>query len=113
MPTCSDGNALSCSRGLAGSVAQGSAALAANALDFLADSVTYAVSPWGIGRSMRLHAGAALAKSASLVVLGLSALGFAVWRAVTGASGSGRDARPLARPSPAWSGRLIRRADPA
>ena len=44
--------------------------LAANALDFLADSVTYAVSLWVIGRSVRLRAGAALAKSASLVVLG-------------------------------------------
>ena len=74
---------------LAGSVAQGSAALAANALDFLADSVTYAVSLWVIGRSMRLRAGAALAKSASLVVLGLSVLGFAVWRAMTGAAPEG------------------------
>ncbi len=74
---------------LAGSVAQGSAALAANALDFLADSATYAVSLWVIGRSMRLRAGAALAKSASLVVLGLSVLGFAVWRAGTGAAPEG------------------------
>lgn len=74
---------------LAGSVAQGSAALAANALDFLADSATYAVSLWVIGRSMRLRAGAALAKSASLVVLGLSVLGFAVWRAMTGAAPEG------------------------
>ena len=74
---------------LAGSLAQGSAALAANALDFLADSVTYAVSLWVIGRSVRLRAGAALAKSASLVMLGLSVLGFAVWRAMTGAAPEG------------------------
>lgn len=74
---------------LIGSVAQGSAALAANALDFLADSVTYAVSLWVIGRSIQVRATAALVKSASLAALGVGVLAFAIWRALTGAAPEG------------------------
>ena len=42
-----------------GAVIQGSAALGANALDFLADSATYAISLWAIGKSVRVRSGAA------------------------------------------------------
>ena len=67
-----------------GAMAQGSASLGANALDFLADSATYAVSLWAIGKSVRVRSGAAVFKSASLLVMAVSILGYAVWRAVTG-----------------------------
>ena len=42
-----------------GALVQGSASLGANALDFLADSATYAISLWAIGRSVRVRSGAA------------------------------------------------------
>lgn len=68
----------------AGGLMQGSAALAANAMDFLADSATYAISLWAIGKSVQVRSGAAVFKSASLLVMAVSILGYAVWRAVTG-----------------------------
>ena len=74
---------------LIGSIAQASAALAANALDFLADSVTYTVSLWVIGRSVQVRATAALVKSASLAALGVGVLAVATWRALTGAAPEG------------------------
>lgn len=43
-----------------GAWTQGSASLAANSLDFLADSATYAISLWAIGRSVGVRSGAAL-----------------------------------------------------
>lgn len=67
-----------------GGLLAGSASLAANALDFLADAATYALSLWVIGKSVAIRSSAALAKGASLSVLGLSVLGFAIWRAVNG-----------------------------
>lgn len=67
-----------------GGLMAGSASLAANALDFLADAATYAISLWVIGKSVSIRSGAALIKGASLVVLGLSVLGFAIWRTVNG-----------------------------
>lgn len=67
-----------------GSVVQGSTALAANAMDFLADSATYALSLWAIGKSVRIRSGAATIKSLSLVVMAVSIIGYAVWRALTG-----------------------------
>lgn len=73
----------------AGSVIQGSAALAANGLDFLADSVTYAISLWVIGRSARTRASAAMVKGGSLAVVAALVLGFAIWRALTGAPPEG------------------------
>lgn len=63
----------------------GSASLAANTLDFAADAATYGLSLWAIGQSVRVRAGAALIKSASLAAMALGILGFAVWRAVSGA----------------------------
>lgn len=68
----------------AGAVIAGSASLAANTLDFLADAATYALSLWAIGRSAQTRAGAALVKGGSLALLAAAILGFAVWRAATG-----------------------------
>ena len=72
-----------------GAVVQGSASLGANALDFLADSATYAISLWAIGKSVRVRSGAALLKGASLALLAVFVLGFAVWRAISGAPPEG------------------------
>ena len=72
-----------------GALAQGSAALAANAMDFLADGVTYAISLWVIGKAANVRAGAALLKGASLGILAVSVLGFAIWRSMTGAPPEG------------------------
>ena len=65
------------------------AALSSNALDFLADSATYAISLWAIGRSIAIRTGAALFTGASLAVVAVSVAGFAIWRAATGAQPSG------------------------
>lgn len=72
-----------------GALAQGSAALAANALDFLADGATYAISLWAIGKAAGVRAGAALFKGASLAFIAAGVLGFAIWRSVTGAPPEG------------------------
>ena len=72
-----------------GALAQGSASLGANALDFLADSATYAISLWAIGKSVQVRSGAALLKGASLGLLAVFILGFAIWRAVSGAPPEG------------------------
>ncbi len=66
---------------LGGALLQGSAALAANALDFLADSATYGVSLWAIGRSVAVRSAAAFWKGVSLAALAASVLGYAGWRA--------------------------------
>ena len=68
-----------------GSWLASSASLAANTLDFAADAATYALSLWAIGKSVQVRSGAALIKSASLGIMALGILGFAVWRAVAGA----------------------------
>ena len=52
-----------------------SQALKADALDFLADSLTYGVTLWAIGRAGRTRALAALAKGISLALMGLWVLG--------------------------------------
>lgn len=67
-----------------GGLLAGSASLAANALDFLADAATYALSLWAIGKSVSIRSGAALVKGASLSLLAMSVLGFAIWRTVNG-----------------------------
>lgn len=58
----------------------GSQALKADALDFLADSVTYGISLWAIGRAGRTRALAALAKGLSLAVMGLWVLGSTIYQ---------------------------------
>lgn len=57
-----------------------SLALQADALDFLGDSATYAISLWVIGRPLSHRALAALFKGLSLGVLGLWVLGAACYR---------------------------------
>ena len=68
----------------AGALLAGSASLAANTLDFAADAATYGLSLWAIGKTMTVRASAALVKGASLAVMALSILGFAIWRAAVG-----------------------------
>ncbi len=72
-----------------GSIVGGSASLAANTLDFLADAATYGLSLWAIGKSARTRASAALVKSASLAAMAVGILGFAVWRAMVGGTPDG------------------------
>jgi Co/Zn/Cd efflux system component len=69
----------------AGSMAQ-SQALMADALDFLADSLTYGLSFIVLGMSLRVRATAALLKGASLATMGLFVLGLTAWRVFTGAA---------------------------
>lgn len=64
----------------AAGLAAGSMALQADALDFLADSATYALSLWVIAKPARWRANAALFKGLSLAVLGLWVLGATIWR---------------------------------
>ncbi len=64
---------------VAGQVA-GSMALQADALDFLADSLTYGITLAVLGMSLRMRAGAALAKGISLSVMGAYVLGASLWR---------------------------------
>lgn len=54
----------------AGSVS-GSQALKADALDFFADGITYAMSFWAIGKPAAVRTGAAVIKGASLLAMGL------------------------------------------
>jgi len=74
---------------LAGGLIEGSASLSANALDFLGDSVTYAISLWAIGRSLRVRTSAALFKGLSLGAMAVAVGGFAVVRALSGETPSG------------------------
>lgn len=53
----------------------GSKALQADALDFLGDTATYAISLYVIGMSLRVRATAALVKGLSLAVMGLWVFG--------------------------------------
>lgn len=73
----------------AGSWVANSASLAANTLDFAADAATYGISLWAIGKPVQVRSGAAFAKSASLGVMALVILGFAIWRAISGTAPEG------------------------
>jgi Co/Zn/Cd efflux system component len=57
----------------------GSQALQADALDFLADSLTYGISLAVIGAAVRVRAWAAFAKGLSLTLMGLWVLGSTAW----------------------------------
>ncbi len=74
---------------LVGGMIEGSASLSANALDFLADSATYAISLWAIGKSVKVRTGAARFKGLSLGAVALSVAAIAIWRAWRGAAPSG------------------------
>jgi Co/Zn/Cd efflux system component len=65
---------------MTGGIASGSMALRADSLDFLADTVTYAVSLWAIGKSLRTRATAALTKGVSLGLMGAWVLGSTVYK---------------------------------
>ncbi|MFN4099949.1 MAG: cation transporter [Pararhodobacter sp.] len=56
----------------------GSRALQADALDFAADALTYAISLWVIGRPLALRARVAQLKGLSLAVMALVILGLAI-----------------------------------
>jgi len=58
----------------------GSQALQADALDFLADSLTYGMSLAVIGMALKVRATAALIKGASLAAMGLFVLGTTAWQ---------------------------------
>jgi Co/Zn/Cd efflux system component len=60
----------------------GSQALKADALDFLADTVTYGLSLAVIGMSLRTRARAALLKGVSLVLMALWVFGSTLWEVV-------------------------------
>ncbi|MGC2777173.1 MAG: cation transporter [Bradyrhizobium sp.] len=59
----------------------GSAALQADALDFLGDAANYAISLLVIGMSLRARAGAALVKGVSMGMLGTWVLAVTAWHA--------------------------------
>lgn len=65
-------------------VAAGSASLQADALDFLGDAANYGISLFVVGMSLRARAGAALAKAASMAVLGVWVFGITAWHAWQG-----------------------------
>jgi Co/Zn/Cd efflux system component len=57
-----------------------SQALQADALDFFGDALTYGISLAVIGASLRMRATAALAKGASLLLMGAWVFGATLWR---------------------------------
>ena len=69
---------------IAAGVAAGSAALKADALDFLGDSANYAISLGVAGLALQWRARAALVKGVSLLLLGLWVLASTLWMAVHG-----------------------------
>ena len=66
---------------LAGAAAQ-SQALKADALDFLADALTYGLSLWVIGKPQIWRTNAARLKGYSLLVMGVMVFSLAMWRGV-------------------------------
>ena len=62
-------------------LAAGSAALQADALDFLGDTANYAISLLVVGMALRYRASAALAKGATMAAFGLWVIGTVVWHA--------------------------------
>src|SRR3989442_9738565 len=63
-------------------VAAGSAALQADALDFLGDAANYAISLLVVGMALRYRASAAMAKGATMAAFGLWVVGTVVWHAL-------------------------------
>jgi cation diffusion facilitator family transporter len=66
---------------IAGQLA-GSQALQADALDFFADAMTYGITLAVIGASLKIRASAALAKGASLFLMGLWVFGSTAYRVI-------------------------------
>jgi Co/Zn/Cd efflux system component len=65
-------------------LAAGSAALQADALDFLGDAANYAISLFVVGMALRYRAMAALAKGGTMGLFGLWVIGTALWHATHG-----------------------------
>jgi len=65
-------------------LAAGSAALQADALDFLGDASNYAISLFVVGMALRYRAAAALAKGATMALFGIWVLGITAGHAFTG-----------------------------
>jgi Co/Zn/Cd efflux system component len=65
-------------------LAAGSASLQADALDFLGDTASYAISLFVVGMALRYRSMAALAKGATMGLFGVWVLGTVVWHSVMG-----------------------------
>jgi len=65
-------------------IAAGSAALQADALDFLGDAANYVISLLVVGMALRYRASAALAKGATMTLFGIWVLAVTAWRAFNG-----------------------------
>jgi Co/Zn/Cd efflux system component len=65
-------------------LAAGSAALQADALDFLGDAANYAISLFVVGMALRYRAMAALAKGGTMGLFGLWVIGTVGWHALHG-----------------------------
>ena len=65
-------------------LAAGSASLQADALDFLGDAANYGISLIVVGMALRYRATAALAKGATMGLLGLWVMGTVIWHTVHG-----------------------------
>lgn len=65
-------------------LAAGSASLQADALDFLGDAANYGISLVVVGMTLRYRATAALAKGATMGLLGLWVMGTVIWHTVHG-----------------------------
>jgi Co/Zn/Cd efflux system component len=61
-----------------------SVSLQADAIDFLGDSATYAITLMVMGMALRWRAGAAILKGTSMGLFGLFVLGAAIWHAFQG-----------------------------
>src|SRR5207244_6074602 len=70
---------------IGGGLAAGSAALQADALDFLGDAANYGISLFVVGMALRYRAMAALAKGATMGVFGLWVIATILWHTVHGA----------------------------
>ncbi len=65
-------------------LAAGSAALQADAVDFLGDAANYAISLFVVGMALRYRAAAALAKGATMALFGIWVLGVTAWHVFNG-----------------------------
>lgn len=65
-------------------LAAGSASLQADALDFFGDAANYAISLMVVGMALRYRATAAIAKGATMGLLGLWIIGAVIWHALHG-----------------------------
>ena len=69
---------------IGGGAAAGSAALQADALDFLGDAANYAISLIVVGMALRYRALAATAKGATMAIFGLWVIATLIWHVVQG-----------------------------